>query len=404
MSLLAGKKILLGISGSIAAYKMPILVRLLVRAGAEVRVVMSPAATQFVSPLALATVARHEVYAALAADAEWHNHIELALWADLFVLAPASANTMAKMAQGLCDNMLLACYLAARCPVWLAPAMDVDMWAHEATQENVARLGRRRNHRVLPVGEGELASGLVGKGRMLEVEEIFAEIAAFFEPKAASALAGKRILLTSGATVEPIDPVRYISNHSTGKQGAALALALAERGAWVDFVRAGNTALPQHANIRVHAVGSARELYEQAKSLFESADAAIFAAAVADYTPEEVALQKIKKNSEVFELRLTKTIDTAATLSKQKRPNQITVGFALETQNALENGKGKLQRKNLDLLVLNTLEDAGAGFGHDTNKISILSQTAEPEELPLMSKKESAEAIVARLEQLFGKK
>jgi len=354
--------------------------------------------------LSLATVSRHAVYSALAADAEWHNHIELALWADLLLVAPASANTLAKMAAGVCDNMLLACYLAARCPVWLAPAMDVDMWLHEATQENVQRLARRRNHRVLPVGEGELASGLVGKGRMLELEEIFAEVETFFAPAKASPLAGKRVLLTSGATVEAIDPVRYITNHSTGKQGAALALELAQRGALVDFVRAGNTASVEHANVRVYSVNSAQALYEQAQALFQRADVAIFAAAVADYTPIEVAPQKIKKNDETLDIRLKKTIDTAATLSRTKAAHQITVGFALETQNGMENGMGKLQRKNLDLLVLNTLEDAGAGFGHDTNKISLLTPTAPPESLPLMSKTESARAIIARLEAILAEK
>jgi phosphopantothenoylcysteine decarboxylase/phosphopantothenate--cysteine ligase len=406
--MLQNKKILLGISGSIAAYKIPNLVRLLVKQGAEVKIIMTKAATEFVSPLALATVSKNAVMSSLAANDAWHNHIELALWADLFVVAPVSANTLGKMANGLCDNMLLAAYLAARCPVWLAPAMDVDMWEHAATQRNIALLSTYPRHRILPVGDGELASGLVGKGRMYEIEDIAAAINEYFEPakpKASLAnssdLAGKRVLLTSGGTIEPIDPVRFISNHSTGKMGAAMALDLAARGAEVVFLRAGSSIKPQHENIKVVSVESAKELYQAAMEAFPTCDAAIFAAAVADYTPAEVATQKIKKNSDTFEIVLTKTKDVAAELGKIKSDRQITVGFALETNNAVAHAEKKLSSKNLDFIVLNTLEDTGAGFGHDSNKVTLIARKQPAESLPLMSKTDTARAIIDRLETFF---
>jgi phosphopantothenoylcysteine decarboxylase/phosphopantothenate--cysteine ligase len=404
--MLQNKKILLGICGSIAAYKIPNLVRLLVKQGAIVKVITTKAAAEFVSPLALATVSKNAVMSSLSANDAWHNHIELALWADLFVVAPASANTLAKMANGLCDNMLLAAYLAARCPVWLAPAMDVDMWEHAATQRNIALLSTYPRHRILPVGEGELASGLVGKGRMYEIEEITAAIIEYFEPTQAekqnSNLAGKRVLLTSGGTIEPIDPVRFISNHSTGKMGAALALDLAARGAQVVFLRAGSSVKPLHENINVVSVESAKELYQAAILHFPSCDAAIFAAAVADYTPAEVATQKIKKSSETFEIILTKTKDVAAELGKIKTDKQITVGFALETNNAVAHAEKKLESKNLDFIVLNTLEDTGAGFGHDSNKVTLIDCKQSAQSLPLMSKTDTARAIIDKLETFFA--
>lgn len=401
--MLQNKKILLGISGSIAAYKIPNLVRLLVKQGAEVKIIMTKAATEFVSPLALATVSKNAVMSSLAANDAWHNHIELALWADLFVVAPVSANTLGKMANGLCDNMLLAAYLAARCPVWLAPAMDVDMWEHAATQRNIALLSTYPRHRILPVGNGELASGLVGKGRMYEIEEIAATINEYFQPsKVSSNLVGKRVLLTSGGTIEPIDPVRFISNHSTGKMGAAMALDLAARGAQVVFLRAGSSVKPQHENIQVVSVESAKELYQAAMEAFPTCDAAIFAAAVADYTPAEVATQKIKKNSDTFEIVLTKTKDVAAELGKIKTDKQITVGFALETNNAVAHAEKKLASKNLDFIVLNTLEDTGAGFGHDSNKVTLIARQQPAESLPLMSKTDTARAIIDRLDTFFA--
>jgi phosphopantothenoylcysteine decarboxylase / phosphopantothenate---cysteine ligase len=396
------KKILIGISGSIAAYKIANLVRLLIRQGAEVRVVMTPSATAFVSPLTLSTLSKHQVYAALASDSSWHNHVELSLWADIFLIAPASANTLAKMANGICDNMLLACYLASRCPVWVAPAMDLDMWAHPATQRNMDILATFAKHRILPVGEGELASGLVGKGRMCEIEEISDYLAEYFMPVPAdNRLASKRVLITSGATIEPLDPVRFITNHSTGKMGAALALELAKRGAEVLFLRAGNTIEPKHSNINTTNINSAQELYEATLSLFPTVEAAIFAAAVADYTPEEVANQKIKKQSDTFSLTLKKTKDVASEMGKIKKSGQITVGFALETNDAQAHAERKLLSKNLDFIVLNTLEDAGAGFGYDSNKVTFIDRHNPAQALPLMSKTDTATKIIDKLNLFF---
>lgn len=396
------KKILIGVSGSIAAYKIANLVRLLVRQGAEVRVVMTPSATQFVTPLTLSTLSKHPVHAALASDSSWHNHVELSLWADILLIAPASANTLAKMANGICDNMLLACYLASRCPVWVAPAMDLDMWAHPATQRNIELLASFPKHRVLPVGEGELASGLVGKGRMCEIEEMVEYLEEHFaQPIADNRLVGKRVLITSGGTIEPIDPVRFITNHSTGKMGAALALELARRGAKVLFLRAGNSATPRHLNIEVTNINSAQELYQSTAQLFPTVQAAIFAAAVADYTPKKVATQKIKKQGTTFSLSLKKTKDVAMEMGKIKKAGQITVGFALETNDAQAYAERKLLSKNLNFIVLNTLEDAGAGFGHDTNKVTIIERQNAPQPLPLMSKTETARLIIDKLNLFF---
>ena len=400
--MLKDKKILLGITASIAAYKINNLVRLLVKEGAQVRVVLTPAAKDFVSPLTLSTLSKNEVYAAIASDASWHNHVELSLWADIFLIAPASCNTLAKMAHGICDNMLLACYLSHRCPVWIAPAMDLDMYTHAATQNNLNLLASFPNHRILPVGDGELASGLSGKGRMCEVEDILQYLKNYFHPiPVNNTLANKSIMITSGGTIEPMDPVRFITNHSTGKMGAAIALELANRGAKVNFLRCGNSAAPQHENIHITPVQSAEDLYQAALKIYPQSDAAIFTAAVADYTPANVSNQKIKKKTETFTLELKKTKDIAAEMGKLKKAGQINVGFALETNDALAHAEHKLLNKNFDFIVLNTLEDKGAGFGHDTNKVTLIDKYNAPEALPLMSKSDTAIAIADKLNSLF---
>lgn len=395
------KKILIGVSGSIAAYKIATLVRLLIKQGAEVRVVMTPSATQFITPLTLATLSKNPVHAAVASDASWNNHVELGLWADAFVVAPASANTLAKMANGLCDNMLLATYLASRCPVFIAPAMDLDMWEHPATQHNIQRLANFKNHHLIPIGEGELASGLVGKGRMAEPEEILHFLAQFFQNNERLPLRNRHILITSGATIEPIDPVRFISNHSTGKMGAAIADVCASLGAKVTVVQGAAAIRPTHSTIKTIIIQSAQDMYEAANEQFVKCDIAILAAAVADYTPVEVADKKIKKKTPTFNIELKKTTDIAAELGKQKRENQYLVGFALETNDALEHARKKLTNKNLDFIVLNTLEDKGAGFGHDTNKITLLDKAGEMRQFELKSKQEAARDIVQKLIEII---
>ncbi len=391
---LQGKKILLGITGSIAAYKSAVLVRLLVKAGAEVRVVMTRAATDFISPLTLSTLSRHEVYTHVHEAGAWHSHVELGLWADALVIAPATAHTLARMAQGLCDDMLTAVYLSARCPVWVAPAMDLDMWQHPATQRNLRTL-QADGVSIIPVGEGELASGLHGPGRMAEPEAIVAFLEAALTPQ--GPLAGRTVLVTAGPTHEPLDPVRFLGNRSTGKMGIALAEELARRGARVQLILGPTPLRPTRPDIEVVPVRTAEEMHAAAATRFAQADAAILAAAVADYRPATVASEKIKKQGDELQLRLVRTPDIAATLGKRKKPGQVLVGFALETENERANALGKLRRKNLDFIVLNSLRDEGAGFAHDTNKVTILSADGTEKLFPLKSKREVAADIVAEL-------
>ena len=370
--MLRGKRILLGVTGSIAAYKSAFLVREFVKAGAEVQVVLTDAARSFVTPLTMGTLSKRPVLENFVKEplhaGVWNNHVELGLWADLMVVAPASANTIAKMAHGEADNLLLTTYLSAKCPVYFAPAMDLDMHAHEVNQANIDLLAKRGNIHI-PSGSGELASGLEGQGRMAEPEEIRSFIESDLKGKAP--LFGKRILITAGPTQEPIDPVRYIGNRSTGKMGYAIAEAALALGAEVDLV-SGPASIDPPRGTNLIGVKTAQEMFDAATPLFGSCDVAILSAAVADYRPRRVADQKMKKSSDDLTIGLEPTRDILKTLG-EKKSNQILVGFALETNNALENAKGKLQRKNCDLIVLNSLADERAGFGYDTNKVTFVT-------------------------------
>ena len=391
--MLKGKKILLGVCGSIAAYKTAFLVRLFIKQGAEVRVVMTPSATSFITPVTLATLAKHPVYTEYfnPTDGTWHNHVELGLWADVMVIAPLSANTLGKLASGLCDNLLTAVYLSARCPVYIAPAMDLDMYAHPATQANIQALESYGN-RLIPAESGELASGLHGSGRMAEPEHIVAHLENLFSEKS-KPLSGKKALVTAGPTYEPIDPVRFIGNHSSGKMGFAIAERLAAQGATVTLV-AGPTHLATPEGVNRVDVMTAQEMHDAATTCFPDQDMAVLAAAVADYRPAEVAQQKIKKSEDDMGLALVKNPDIALTLGQQKRPDQMLVGFALETNNQEANAQGKLERKNFDFIVLNSPSTEGTGFGHDTNRITIIARDTKPRHFELKSKKEVAQDIV----------
>ena len=395
--MLKGKHILLGITGSIAAYKAAMLCRLLRVAGAEVKVLMTPTAKEFITPVTMATLSKNPIAVEFynPENGDWHSHISMGEWADCYLIAPATANTIAKMAYGIADNLLLTTYLSARCQTVVAPAMDCDMFCHTATQENLAKL-RERGVVVLESPEGELASGLMGKGRMMEPEQIVEAISQMLSPK--QTLSGKRVMVTAGATIEAIDPVRYISNHSTGKMGYAIADALAKRGAEVVLV-SGKTALQTPQGVRRVDVLSAEEMYEASVKEFEAADCAVMCAAVADYTPVAVSECKIKKNDDSFSLELRKTKDIARELGKVKGARKI-VGFALETDNEQSNAEKKLVEKNLDMIVLNSLRDEGAGFGHDTNKVTFIDGSSRIE-MPLASKAEVAERIVDKIEKLF---
>lgn len=390
--MLAQKKILLCVSGSIAAYKAALLVRLLVKEQAEVKVILTTSASQFITPLTLATLSKNPVLTNFIKNdaGEWNNHVALGLWADAIVIAPASANTLAKCAQGICDNLLVATYLSARCPVFFAPAMDLDMYQHPSTIQNLQKLASFGNH-IIAAEHGELASGLTGVGRMAEPEQILQILQHHFSSN--QPLLHKKVLITAGPTYEAIDPVRFISNHSTGKMGYALAHSLAEAGAQVDLVSGPTHLQVKHPTINLLQAVSAQEMYEQSARLFSSADIIILAAAVADYTPAHKASQKIKKKETNFTLELTKTIDIAATLGKQKKPKQLLIGFALETNNELENAFGKLVNKNLDFIVLNSMNDAGAGFGYDTNKVTIIEKDHTIHEIPLKEKTAIAKDI-----------
>ncbi len=401
--MLTGKKIILAVTGSIAAYKAVLLLRILTKAGAEVQVLMTAGARQFVSPLTFSALSGRPVLSDFETHdgtGQWHNHVHLALWADVMVIAPASANTLSKMAAGLCDNFLMAVYLSAKCPVAAAPAMDLDMYAHAATQRALATLAAD-GLTLFDAPAGSLASGLSGKGRMAEPEDIAQALEAMLAPP--GTLLGKDVLVTAGPTHEYLDPVRFIGNHSSGKMGFAIALEAARRGAQVHVVHGPVTApLPVHPGLRLYAVTSADEMLTAVDRIYPGIHAAVFTAAVADYAPIRQESQKIKKTNGQMLLELKRNPDIAALMGSRKRADQINVGFALETENGLPNARKKLESKNFDLVVLNTLADEGAGFGHDTNKVTLLGPGTPPASLPLMSKTNVAKAIADALEKLLA--
>jgi len=401
MSVLSGKKIILGISGGIAAYKTASFVRLLIKAGAQVQVIMSPASCAFVTPLTLATLSKRPVYTQFEKDfGEWTNHVELGLWADLMIMAPATANTLAKMANGLCDNLLLATYLSAKCPVFFAPAMDLDMFAHPSTKENIRKLKSYGNIEI-ESAYGELASGLIGQGRMAEPEDMLQTITDFFNNDSTLDLKGKKVVITAGPTYEPIDPVRFIGNHSTGKMGFDIANEAAKRGADVVLITGPTSLKATNDSIQVVKVLSAKEMYQACHEVFPSADIVIGAAAVADYRPKVVADQKIKKNDEEFTIVLEKNPDILASLGAIKT-NQFLVGFALETENEIEYAKSKLKKKNLDLIVLNSLNDKGAGFGKPTNKVTFIDKDFTIFPQKLKSKEAVAKDIIDQIVKSYA--
>lgn len=383
--MLRGKRIILGVCGGIAAYKTAVLTRLLIKEGAEVKVIMTASAQDFITPLTLSTLSKNPVLTDFAntETGSWNSHVELGLWADALVIAPATANTLSKAAHGACDNLLMAVYLSARCPVFFVPAMDLDMLKHPATLANLEKV-KSYGNRIIEPGFGELASGLVGSGRMAEPELIINILGDFFY--SAQPLRGKTVLVTAGPTYEAIDPVRFIGNHSSGKMGFAIAEALALLGATVNLVCGPTHQHTKQPGITVKAVTSAEEMFEACTALFDQSDITVLAAAVADYRPVTVVAQKIKKKEENLTLELTKTTDIAASLGKRKHNGQIIVGFALETENEHSNALKKLESKNFDLIVLNSLNDKGAGFGHDTNKITIINRREEVKTFDLKDK------------------
>jgi len=399
--LLAGKKILLGVTGSIAAYKSAVLIRLLVKNGAEVKVVMTADAKEFITPLTLGTLSKNQVLTSFSSsqDGTWNNHVELGLWADLLLIAPATANTIGKMANGICDNLLLAVYLSARCKTYIAPAMDLDMHAHPAVIANLKKLQSFGND-VIEAEDGELASGLNGKGRMAEPEHILEKITMALTDD--TLLKGKRVLVTAGPTYENIDPVRFIGNHSSGKMGFALAEDFAAHGAQVILVTGPTDEKQHHPNIKRIDVVSAADMFNTTVKEFRKSQVAVMSAAVADFTPQKVEIKKIKKSSTGLTLKLKKTKDILAELGKNKTRNQVLVGFALETDNEMENAKKKLHNKNLDFIVLNSLKTKGAGFKHETNQVTIIDKNLETSSFPLKSKQEVARDIVNKVIQLLA--
>ena len=398
---LSGKKILIAITGGIAAYKINTLVRDFIKNGAEVQVILTPSAKEFVSPLTLSTLSKRKVFSEFSSqDGEWNSHVDLALWADVMLVAPCTANTLAKMVNGICDNLVIATYLSAKCPVFIAPAMDLDMYIHPSTEQNL-KLAEEYGNIIIPAEEGELASGLVGKGRMAETETIYKTIFDFFNSNQKKSLAGKTVLVTAGPTYEAIDPVRFIGNHSSGKMGFAIAEEAEKRGAKVILI-SGPTVLRTDKNISLEKVNSAKEMYNAVFQHFDNTDIAIMSAAVADYAPKEVAQEKIKKNDDEMTITLVKNPDILKTMGEKKK-NQFLVGFALETQNEEENAKGKLARKNLDMIVLNSLKDSGAGFKNDTNKIKIITPS-EQKDFALKSKEDVAKDILDFVEEQLQKK
>ena len=397
--MLKGKKVLLGVTASIAAYKTAELVRLFKKAGASVKVIQTEASLHFVTPLTLATLSENSVLSQMidADSGEWNNHVDLGLLADFMVIAPLTANTMAKMTTGECDNLLLATYLSAKCPVYFAPAMDLDMYKHPSTLYNIEKLQSFGNI-LIPSGFGELASGLVGEGRMAEPSEIIEHIIADLSKDLP--LSNKEVLITAGPTYEAIDPVRFIGNRSSGKMGIALALECANNGAKVNLVLGPSHIVVKHSNISVSKVESASEMFKMVNSYFKSSDIAIFAAAVADYTPSFVARNKIKKSDEKLTISLLKTTDILSEMALKKTAKQFVVGFALETENELENAKEKLKSKNLDMIVLNSLNNKGAGFEHNTNKITIIDKQNNIFDFELKDKSEVAKDIIAKIMDL----
>lgn len=385
--MLKGKKILIGVSGGIAAYKIPLLVRQYKKAGAEVKIILTPASLDFVSPLVLSTLSGNRVLTSTISEdkSQWENHVDLALWADVFIVAPATANTIAKMANGICDNLLLAVYLSAKCPVMFAPAMDLDMYKHPSFEKNRATLLEYGNVEI-PAEEGFLASGLIGKGRLAEPETIFWQTVALFSKE--GKFKGKHILINAGPTYEAIDPVRFIGNRSTGKMGIAIAEEAALQGAKVNLVLGPSAEVVNHPLVNVIRVESAEEMYKACTQIWPQADIAILSAAVADFKPKSSTYQKIKKTPGMDEMSidLIQNPDILKTLGQTKKENQLLIGFALETNNAIEYGKSKIEKKNLDLIVVNTLEDDGAGFGHSTNKVTIITKQNKINTFELKSK------------------
>jgi phosphopantothenoylcysteine decarboxylase / phosphopantothenate---cysteine ligase len=397
--MLKGKHILVGVTGGIAAYKTATIIRLLVKEGAEVKVLMTENAREFITPLTLSTLSKNPVLTGFfdPSSGDWHSHIELGIWADLFLVAPATANSIAKMAAGMADNLLLTTYLSARCQVFVAPSMDLDMLGHPATTINIETL-RAFGNTILEPASGELASGLTGKGRMAEPEDIVKEINNFFAKKKSSEpFSGKRFLINAGPTREPLDPVRFISNYSSGKMGICLADAAAGLGADVDLVLGPVNILPSCSSVNVINVVTAEEMAEVCISRFPDCDIAILSAAVADFTPETVSSKKIKKGSADLVLKLKPTTDIAVTLGKLKKGSQFLAGFALETDNEIKNARDKLVRKKMDLIVLNSLGDTGAGFGYDTNRITIIDRDNNIDKFELKTKEEAAIDILARI-------
>ena len=407
MSVLSGKKIVLGISGGIAAYKTASLVRLFIKAGAHVQVIMTPASKDFITPLTLATLSKRPVFSSFYKEdddlisqdqtsnqnLEWNNHVEIALWADLIVIAPATANTLSKMANGICDNILVATYLSATCPIYFAPAMDLDMYKHPSTLSSFSKLKSYGNI-IIPAESGELASGLSGVGRMAEPENIVSFLEKDLERKLP--LLGKKIIITAGPTYEAIDPVRFIGNHSSGKMGFDLAQSAANFGASVILISGPTHLSIQNNLVQVIRVVSAQEMYEECQKYFETSDVFIGAAAVADYKPKNSAVHKIKKSEDSFTIQLEKTIDILTSLGSIKK-NQFLIGFALETENEIENAKLKVQKKNLDLIVLNSLQDKGAGFGSSTNKVTFIDKDFNVEPMELKSKEAVADDILNKI-------
>ena len=389
----SGKKILIAVSGGIAAYKIHFLIRDFIKKGAEVQVIMTPDAEHFVTKLSISTLSKKPVYTDFYSDnGTWNSHVEMALWADVMIVAPCTANTLAKMVHGMCDNLVIATYMSAKCPVFIAPAMDLDMYQHPSTKQNL-ELAEDYGHFIIPAENGELASGLIGQGRMAEPETIAKAVEDFFNSGSTNkSLEGKTVLITAGPTYEAIDPVRFIGNHSSGKMGFSLAEEASKRGAKVILISGPSSQVINDQNVELHRVTSAKEMLVKVFEFYENADIAIASAAVADYAPKEVAKEKIKKNDDSLTIELVKNPDILKTMG-EKKSHQFLVGFALETQNEEENAKGKLEKKNLDMIVLNSLRDEGAGFKNDTNKIKIFTKTGR-KEFDLKSKDDVAKDIL----------
>ncbi len=398
MNHLAGKKILLGVCGSIAAYKSAFLARWFMKQGAELRVIMTNSAKDFITPLTFSSLTKYPVYSEVSGETGWNNHVEFGLWADAFIIAPLTANTLSKMGNGMSDNMIVATYLSARCPVWVAPAMDLDMWEHPTTKRNINQLYKDKVQ-IIPPAFGELASGLIGIGRLAEPEEIGQIINDYFNKN--NHWSGKKVLITAGPTHEPIDPVRYIGNESTGKMGIAIAEEFVNRGAIVELILGPTYLEVNNPSINVHKIQTAKEMYQEALKYFLECDVSILAAAVADFKPIEFSNKKIKKGNNKLELQLETTIDIAASLGAIKTDATKLVGFALETDNEESNALNKMKTKNLDMIVLNSLKDPGAGFKVNTNKVTIYFKDNKQKKFELKSKKEVAIDIVDSIEELY---